>query len=43
MVSALWRQLNWTHFKTIMYLKTDLKRNFYGQLCRIEQWSTCTL
>ena len=39
-VSALWRQLNWTHFKTIMYLKTDLERDFYAQMCRVEQWST---
>ncbi len=42
-VSALWRQLNWTHFKTIMYLKTDLERDFYAQMCRVEKWSTRTL
>ena len=39
-VSALWRQLSWTHFKSIIYLKTDLEREFYSQMCRIESWST---
>ena len=24
-VSALWRQLSWTHFKILMYLQTDLQ------------------
>ncbi len=42
-VSALWRQLSWTHFKSIMYLKLDLQREFYAQMCRIESWSTRTL
>jgi len=42
-VSALWRQLSWTHFKSIIYLKTDLEREFYSQMCRIENWSTRTL
>ncbi len=42
-VSALRRQLSWTHFKTIMYLKSDLERDFYAQMCRIEKWSTRTL
>jgi len=39
-VSALQRQLSWTHFKIIMYLKTELERDFYAQMCRIEKWST---
>lgn len=39
-VSALWRQFSWSHFKVIMYLKTDLEREFYLQMCRIENWST---
>lgn len=42
-VSALWRQLSWTHFKTIMYLKTELERDFYAQMCRVERWSSRTL
>jgi predicted nuclease of restriction endonuclease-like (RecB) superfamily len=43
MVSTLWRQLSWSHFKTIIYLKTDLEREFYAQMCRVENWSTRTL
>ena len=39
-VSALWRQLSWTHFTIIIYIKTDLEREFYAQMCRIESWST---
>jgi predicted nuclease of restriction endonuclease-like (RecB) superfamily len=42
-VSALWRQLSWSHFKSIINLKTDLEREFYAQMCRIENWSTRTL
>lgn len=42
-VSALWRQLSWTHFKSIIYLKSDLQREYYAQMCRIENWSTRTL
>lgn len=39
-VSALWRQLSWTHFKIIMYQKESLARDFYLQLCITEKWST---
>jgi predicted nuclease of restriction endonuclease-like (RecB) superfamily len=42
-VSALSRQLAWSHFKEIIYLKDDLKREFYGEMCRIERWSVRTL
>lgn len=42
-VSTLWRQLSWSHFKEIIYLKTDLERDFYSQMCRIENWSVRTL
>lgn len=42
-VSALRRQLGWTHFKQIIYMDDDLKRDFYAQMCRIENWSTRTL
>jgi hypothetical protein len=40
---ALSRQLSWTHFRTIMYLKDELKREFYIQMTRIENWNTRTL
>jgi predicted nuclease of restriction endonuclease-like (RecB) superfamily len=42
-VSALRRQLSWTHFKSLIYLDDPLKRNFYAEMCRIEGWDTRTL
>ena len=42
-VSALRRQLSWTHFKAIIYLDDALKRDFYAEMCRVERWSTRTL
>jgi len=42
-VSALRRQLAWTHFKTLAYIDNPLKRNFYAEMCRLEQWNTRTL
>lgn len=42
-VSALSRQLAWSHFKEILYLKDELQRGFYAEMCRIERWSVRTL
>lgn len=42
-ISTLWRQLNWSHIKIIMYLKTEIERDFYSQMCRIEKWSVRVL
>jgi predicted nuclease of restriction endonuclease-like (RecB) superfamily len=42
-LSALRRELSWTHFKQIIYLDDPLKRDFYAEMCRIERWSTRTL
>lgn len=42
-VSALRRQLTWTHFKRLIYLDDPLKRDFYVQMCRIEKRPTRTL
>lgn len=39
-VAALRRQLGWTHFKAIIALDDPLKRDFYAEMCRMEQWST---
>jgi len=39
-VSALRRQLTWTHIKTVLYIEDDLKRTFYIELCKLERWST---
>lgn len=42
-VSTLWRQLSWSHFKTLAYLKEPLKRDFYAEMCRVERWSVRVL
>lgn len=39
-VSALRRELGWTHFKTLAYIDDEVKREFYTELCRRERWST---
>ena len=38
-VSTLWRQLSWSHFKEIIYIEDVLKRDFYIQMCIHEKWS----
>jgi len=42
-ISTLWRQLTWSHFKILIYQNSELKLSFYLQMCRIERWSTRTL
>ena len=42
-VSTLSRQLSWSHFKEIIYLKQPLQKEFYAELCRVEKWSVRTL
>jgi predicted nuclease of restriction endonuclease-like (RecB) superfamily len=42
-VSTLSRQLAWSHFLEIIYLKEPLQRSFYAEMCRIERWSVRTL
>lgn len=42
-LSTLWRQLTWSHFKEIIYLESDLQRDFYTQMCKLENWSVRTL
>ena len=42
-LSALRRELSWTHIKIIMYIDSDIKREFYIEMCRLEKWSTRTL
>jgi predicted nuclease of restriction endonuclease-like (RecB) superfamily len=42
-VSALRRQLTWTHFKLLVYIEDPLKRDFYAEMCRLEGWNTRTL
>lgn len=42
-VSALRRQLSWTHFRALIYFDEPQKRDFYAEMCRLEGWSTRTL
>lgn len=42
-VSTLSRQLAWSHFLELIYLKEPLKREFYAEMCRMERWSVRTL
>ena len=42
-VNALSTQLGWTHFRHIISLDDQLKRDFYAEMCRIEKWNTRTL
>jgi len=39
-VSAVRRELSWTHIKTLIYIDDPLKRDFYVELCRLEGWSS---
>lgn len=42
-VATLSRQLGWSHFKEIIPIQEELKREFYGEMCRMERWSVRTL
>ncbi len=39
-VVSLLRQLTWTHFIALIPLKGPQQRDFYAEMCRIENWST---
>ena len=42
-VSTVWRQLSWSHFKQLIYLDDALKCDFYITMASQERWSTRTL
>jgi predicted nuclease of restriction endonuclease-like (RecB) superfamily len=42
-LQTLSAKLSWSHFVEIIYLKDDLKRDFYAEMCRIENWDVRTL
>jgi len=42
-VATLSQQLSWSHFIEIITLKTELEREFYAQMCRVERWNVRTL
>ncbi|MFP3559307.1 PDDEXK nuclease domain-containing protein [Paraburkholderia sp. SIMBA_049] len=39
-VSAVRRELSWTHLKALIYIDDPVKRDFYIELARVERWST---
>jgi hypothetical protein len=38
-VSTLLTQLSWSHFLHLLPLRDPLQRDFYAEMCRIENWS----
>ncbi|RLA83447.1 MAG: cytoplasmic protein, partial [Epsilonproteobacteria bacterium] len=42
-VHSLSAKLTWTHFKTIIYIEDNLKRDFYIGMIKLDRWSTRTL
>jgi len=42
-VRTLCGQLSWSHFRILIYLKDDLKRTFYSEMCRLSNWNVRTL
>jgi predicted nuclease of restriction endonuclease-like (RecB) superfamily len=38
-VATLSQQLGWSHFVELIPLKDALARDFYAEMCRVEQWS----
>ncbi len=39
-LSALRRELSWSHLKALIYIDDPLKRDFYIEMCRLERWSS---
>ena len=42
-IQTLSEQLSWSHFIPLIYVKEELKRDFYLELCKMECWSVRTL
>lgn len=42
-IVALAQHLGWSHFREILYLDSELARQFYPEMCRLERWSVRTL
>lgn len=42
-VVSLMRQLSWSHFTALLTIKDSLKRDFYAEMSRVEQWNVRTL
>lgn len=39
-LSAVRRELSWTHLRMLIYMDEPLKRDFYIEMCRLEKWSS---
>jgi len=42
-VATLSQQLSWSHFRELLPMEKSLQRDFYAEMCRIENWSVRTL
>jgi hypothetical protein len=42
-VATLSQQLTWSHVVALLPLKDSLQRDFYAEMCRLENWSVRTL
>ncbi len=42
-VVTLSRQLSWSHFVAVLPVRSQLAREFYSEMCRMERWSVRTL
>ncbi len=42
-VTTLSAKLGWSHFVELLQVKNELGRQFYAEICHIEQWSVRTL
>ena len=42
-VATLSQQLTWSHVVELLPLKDSLQRDFYAEMCRLENWSVRTL
>lgn len=42
-VSTLSSQLSWSHFLEILLVKDELARQFYAEMCRLENWTVRVL
>jgi hypothetical protein len=41
-VHTLCTQLSWSHIRLIIPIESDLKRQFYIEMCKLEKWSVRT-
>ena len=42
-VATAWRQLSWSHWRDLIGIEDQIKRDFYTEICRIEGWSVRAL